>query len=281
MPHRPAPRDGRARAARHARPRGVGRDRHVDRRLRRRHGADRPGRPVGGGRLAGPRHHRLAAAATCSATTSSASAGCGRSPRAGPSAPSGSPSPTPAPTPAASAPGPSAEDGGWLINGRKTFISNAGTDMSFGVTLLARVAGDDEASPPTPPSSSRRTRPGFTMGPKMRGIGWQGLDTRELFFDDVWVPDEHLVGDPEPRPRPVPAARSRSAASRSRRCRSASPRPCSTWRPTTPRSGCSSASPSRSSRPCSSSWPTSPPSSRRPAGSPTAPPTSATPASRS
>src|SRR4051812_45688716 len=38
-------------------------------------------------------------------------------------------------------------DGGWLINGRKTFISNAGTDMSFGVTLLARTeTGDDEDS---------------------------------------------------------------------------------------------------------------------------------------
>jgi alkylation response protein AidB-like acyl-CoA dehydrogenase len=24
-----------------------------------------------------------------------------------------------------------------------------------------------------------------------------GHDTRELFHDDVWVPDEHLVGDPE------------------------------------------------------------------------------------
>src|SRR6201991_2579626 len=34
---------------------------------------------------------------------------------------------------------------GWLINGRKTFISNAGTDMSFGVTLLARVESSDEA----------------------------------------------------------------------------------------------------------------------------------------
>src|SRR4051794_24279016 len=37
-------------------------------------------------------------------------------------------------------------DDGWLINGRKTFISNAGTDMSFGVTLLARVEPAD-----TPP----------------------------------------------------------------------------------------------------------------------------------
>src|SRR3954466_10080538 len=33
-------------------------------------------------------------------------------------------------------------DDGWRINGRKTFISNAGTDMSFGVTLLARTAGE-------------------------------------------------------------------------------------------------------------------------------------------
>ena len=34
-------------------------------------------------------------------------------------------------------------DGGWLINGRKTFISNAGTDMSFGVTLLARTESSE------------------------------------------------------------------------------------------------------------------------------------------
>jgi alkylation response protein AidB-like acyl-CoA dehydrogenase len=35
------------------------------------------------------------------------------------------------------------------------------------------------------------------MGSKMRGIGWRGLDTRELYFDEVWVPDDHLVGDPD------------------------------------------------------------------------------------
>jgi short-chain 2-methylacyl-CoA dehydrogenase len=83
------------------------------------------------------------------------------------------------------------QDGGWLINGRKTFISNAGTDMSFGVTLLART----EANYAT--FVVEKDTPGFTMGPKMRGIGWRGLDTRELYLDDVWVPDEHLVGDPD------------------------------------------------------------------------------------
>ena len=81
-------------------------------------------------------------------------------------------------------------DDGWLINGRKTFISNAGTDMSFGVTLLARTETDFATF------VVERDTPGFTMGPKMRGIGWRGLDTRELYFDDVWVPDDHLVGDP-------------------------------------------------------------------------------------
>src|SRR6516164_4495863 len=39
-----------------------------------------------------------------------------------------------------------AHDGGWLINGCKTFISNAGTDMSFGVTLLARTDSVEEDS---------------------------------------------------------------------------------------------------------------------------------------
>jgi short-chain 2-methylacyl-CoA dehydrogenase len=87
-------------------------------------------------------------------------------------------------------------DGGWLINGTKTFISNAGTDMSFGVTLLARTEGADDQARFASLVVEKDT-PGFTMGPKMRGIGWRGLDTRELYFDDVWVPDDHLVGDPE------------------------------------------------------------------------------------
>ena len=38
-------------------------------------------------------------------------------------------------------------DGGWLINGRKMFISNAGTSMSLGVTLLARIGGPPGEDP--------------------------------------------------------------------------------------------------------------------------------------
>ena len=88
------------------------------------------------------------------------------------------------------------QDGGWLVNGRKTFISNAGTDMSFGVTLLARTESREQA-PKFATFVVEKDTAGFTMGPKMRGIGWRGLDTRELYFDDVWVPDDHLIGDPD------------------------------------------------------------------------------------
>ncbi len=87
-------------------------------------------------------------------------------------------------------------DGGWVINGRKTFISNAGTDMSFGVTLLARTQATEGQAPRFASFVVENGTPGFTMGPKMRGIGWRGLDTRELYLDDVWVSDDHLVGDP-------------------------------------------------------------------------------------
>jgi alkylation response protein AidB-like acyl-CoA dehydrogenase len=88
------------------------------------------------------------------------------------------------------------QDGGWLINGRKTFISNAGTDMSFGVTLLARVQPTAGERPRFGSFVVEKGAAGFTTGPKMRGIGWRGLDTRELYLDDVFVPDDQLIGDP-------------------------------------------------------------------------------------
>ena len=86
-------------------------------------------------------------------------------------------------------------DDGWVINGCKTFISNAGTDMSLAVTLLARTDGVEGRRFGS--FVVEKGAPGFTMGPKMKGIGWRGLDTRELYFDDVWVPDDQLVGNPD------------------------------------------------------------------------------------
>jgi alkylation response protein AidB-like acyl-CoA dehydrogenase len=85
-------------------------------------------------------------------------------------------------------------DGGWLLNGSKTFISNAGTDISLGPVVLARtVDGDTEGFGAF---LVERGTPGYTTGPKLRGIGWHALDSRELTFEDVRLTDEHVIGDP-------------------------------------------------------------------------------------
>jgi alkylation response protein AidB-like acyl-CoA dehydrogenase len=86
------------------------------------------------------------------------------------------------------------DDGGWRINGSKTFISNAATDMSQGPVILARTpeaGGDRGYGTFVVPLQT----PGFSYGPKLRGIGWHALDSRELAFEDVGVPDDHLIGE--------------------------------------------------------------------------------------
>lgn len=86
-------------------------------------------------------------------------------------------------------------DGGWLINGTKMFISNAGTEMSLGVTILA-VTG-------TRPDGGKRFgtffipdgTPGYSKGQRLKKLGWHALDTRELVFEDCWIPADHLIGE--------------------------------------------------------------------------------------
>ena len=60
-----------------------------------------------------------------------------------------------------------------------------------------RLVGETDRGPRFGSFVVPKDTPGFTMGSKMPGIGWRGLDTRELFFSDVWVPDDQLVGDPD------------------------------------------------------------------------------------
>jgi short/branched chain acyl-CoA dehydrogenase len=82
---------------------------------------------------------------------------------------------------------------GWLLNGSKTFISNAGTDISLGPVVLARTSAEERHYGAF---MVERGTPGFELGPKLKGIGWHSLDSRELTFDDVVLGEEHLIGDP-------------------------------------------------------------------------------------
>jgi alkylation response protein AidB-like acyl-CoA dehydrogenase len=81
------------------------------------------------------------------------------------------------------------EDGHWRIDGAKQFITNAGTDISGGVTITART-GDDEISNIIVPTGT----PGYTVESPYRKMGWNASDTRPLAFDGAQVPEENLLG---------------------------------------------------------------------------------------
>jgi short/branched chain acyl-CoA dehydrogenase len=83
----------------------------------------------------------------------------------------------------------------WVINGRKAFITNAGTDISAGVTLTA-VTGSQNGHKEISAIAVELGTPGYTQAPKYRKLGWHASDTRELIFDDCRVPLANLVGEP-------------------------------------------------------------------------------------
>jgi short/branched chain acyl-CoA dehydrogenase len=82
----------------------------------------------------------------------------------------------------------------WVINGRKAFITNAGTDISAGVTMTAITGTTDDGGKQITSFAVERGTPGYTQAPKYRKLGWHASDTRELLFDDVRVPHGSIVG---------------------------------------------------------------------------------------
>jgi short/branched chain acyl-CoA dehydrogenase len=80
-------------------------------------------------------------------------------------------------------------DGEWVVNGSKMFITNAGTDITWGVTITART-GEDEISNVVVENGT----PGYEISPPLRKLGWKASDTRELSFRDCRVPEGNLLG---------------------------------------------------------------------------------------
>ncbi len=82
------------------------------------------------------------------------------------------------------------DDGHWVINGSKQFITNSGTDITRLVTVTA-VTGAREISAILVPVPID----GFTVQPAYDKVGWNASDTHPLTFDDVRVPRENLLGE--------------------------------------------------------------------------------------
>ncbi|HZA89597.1 MAG TPA: acyl-CoA dehydrogenase family protein [Solirubrobacterales bacterium] len=81
------------------------------------------------------------------------------------------------------------EDGEWVIDGAKQFITNAGTEISGCVTITART-GEREISNVIVPNGT----PGYEQGEPYRKMGWNASDTRPLSFDGCRVPESNLLG---------------------------------------------------------------------------------------
>ena len=91
------------------------------------------------------------------------------------------------------------EDGEWVINGTKQFITNSGTKITKLVTVTA-VTGEHlredgsvkkELTAILVPSGT----PGFTVLPSYDKVGWHTSDTHPLLFEDVRVPEANLLGE--------------------------------------------------------------------------------------
>lgn len=79
-------------------------------------------------------------------------------------------------------------DGGYIINGSKTLITNAPyADLFF---VYAKTGDSFSAF------VVLNTDKGFRRGNKFNKMGMRGSPTGEIYFDDVFVPDERLIGEP-------------------------------------------------------------------------------------
>jgi alkylation response protein AidB-like acyl-CoA dehydrogenase len=85
------------------------------------------------------------------------------------------------------------EDGEWVIDGAKQFITNSGTHISGCVTITA-VTGEENGSKEISNIIVPNGTPGYEVGEPYRKMGWNASDTRPLSFDSCRVPEANLLG---------------------------------------------------------------------------------------
>ena len=83
-------------------------------------------------------------------------------------------------------------DGGYVVNGSKTFITN-GVRADFVVTAVKTT--EDGGHQGLSFLLIEKGMEGFSVSKKLEKMGWHASDTAELAFQDVFVPDENLLGE--------------------------------------------------------------------------------------
>ncbi len=87
------------------------------------------------------------------------------------------------------------DNGGWLLNGRKHWIGNghrAGVIATFAQTPVER---DGKVVQRPTAFIIRPDMPGFSLDGTVRKLGIRGSTQAELVFTDLYVPDDHVLGE--------------------------------------------------------------------------------------
>jgi butyryl-CoA dehydrogenase len=87
------------------------------------------------------------------------------------------------------------DDGQWVINGTKAFITNSGTTITGLVTVTAVTGRSAGGRPGISAIIVPAGTEGFRVSKKYSKVGWLASDTRELSFNDCRVPAENLLGE--------------------------------------------------------------------------------------
>ena len=83
-------------------------------------------------------------------------------------------------------------DGSWVLNGEKRYIGNGGKGSVFTTFARCEVDGTDGHIA----LILERGMKGFEVGERFDTMGLRGNDLRRLYFRDVRVPPENVLGDP-------------------------------------------------------------------------------------
>ncbi|HET7659068.1 MAG TPA: acyl-CoA dehydrogenase family protein [Oryzihumus sp.] len=80
----------------------------------------------------------------------------------------------------------------WVLNGQKSWITNAGVSEYY--TVLAVTDPEGKRGSNVSAFVVEKSDEGFTFGEKERKLGIKGSPTRELHFDNVRIPGDRVVG---------------------------------------------------------------------------------------
>ena len=82
----------------------------------------------------------------------------------------------------------------WVINGSKIFITNAACELTMGVTVQAITGQREDGRPEYTCFLVESDTPGFKAIPMHKKMMWRASNTGELYFDDVRVPADNVLG---------------------------------------------------------------------------------------